>query len=637
LVPGVADNVLWPIGWVLWLHLAAWQVGRLVTSRVLRGAPAAWAPGVRSVIDVAVGVAALGCAALLLGALQVLYREVLLALGGLLGLWGAVSLGRSARGWRLRLRWADAPLVVAVAFFATFLPVALDPLLAHDDNVYHVHLPKIYLLQHAVVARPANLYANMPHLVEVFYTWPLAIWDLGAPKLASYSLNFWILAGLVAGAAPHAGRFGAGLVALLYVTGKNVQWHTETAHVEPAMGLLLLAAVLALLSWYESRHAGWLALVGVLTGAAFAAKYTGWFFGSAILLPALLLLARAQAGRTRAMLALTAIPALMVAPWLVKNAVVTGNPIYPNLYGWLGGRFWSDVQAFHYLTSQSWAGGPEGYLESFPQVPINLTLRDNFYYCPSFSIALMTLFLVALALPRSWRAPARHVMTVAALGFLCWAFSVRQGRFLVAWVPVMALAASFAIAPVRRHAAALAALTAFVVGTGLWQLRTQVYLYDPQPAMFGPARTGAVERNMNFDLCQLLNGVVPPDGKVLGLWDNRFFFLEREFYADGAYEAPTGLAWLRNSASVDAFVAELRLNGVTHVVLNERPMNSYLNNALVFDLTDETHYSDAELAADSARLEQFIAPLEEIFRAGSRVVYRFRPGLRAPAGVMPPR
>lgn len=628
-MPGVADNFLVPVVWVAWLHLGAWCVGRPVAAWLLRAGPPTSNRLALTVIEFGVGLTVLAHAALLLGITHLLYRDVLLALGGILGLLGAARALRARRGWMVRPGLQDAPLILAVAFLATFLPNALEPSLEHDDNVYHLLLPKTYLEAHALVALPFNLYANMPHLVEVLYTWPLAIWDFTAPKVASFSLHFWIVAGLAAGVAPRAGRVGAGLVALLYVSGKNVQWHLGTAYVEPTIGLFLLVAVLGYLAWHETKNRGYLTIVAVMCGSAFASKYTGWFFGAAILLPAVISLARAPLPgrvRTQGTLTLVAIPFAALLPWLIKNAVITGNPIYPNLHQYFGGRFWSDIQQLHYLRSQAYAGGAQGYLESFAAIPFNLTLKDNFYYCPSFSAAMMGLFLLALAVPGSWRPPARHLTVMAWMGFLAWAFSVRQGRFLVAWVPVMALTASLALVPIRRQALALAAVTAVIIGAGVWQLRAQRYAYAPPMSMLSGHRASFIERNLNYAICQYLNDVVPANGKVLALWDNRLFFLRRDFMADSAYEAPSGLAWLRTSGSPEAFAGELRGRGFTHVVINVRSMNAYLHNAMAFDLIDETRYPAARLAADRALVEGFIHQLDEVHRAGAVIVYRLKTG-----------
>jgi hypothetical protein len=144
--------------------------------------------------------------------------------------------------------------------------------------------------------------------------------------------------------------------------------------------------------------------------------------------------------------------------------------------------------------------------------------------------------------------------------------------------------------------------------------------------MLSGTRASFIERNQNYAICQYLNDVVPPDGKVLGLWDNRFFFLRRTFIADSAYEAPSGLAWLRTSGSAEAFASELRARGFTHVVINVRVMNSYLHNALAFDLIDETRYPPAQLAADRALVDGFLRQLDEVHRAGAVVVYRLRTG-----------
>ena len=414
------------------------------------------------------------------------------------------------------------------------------------------------------------------------------------------------------------------------MSGKNVQWHLGNAYVEPTLGLLLLGALLAFLAWHETQHRAYLAIVAALCGAAAASKYTGWYFGGAILAGVLIASGRSAAPlRARVRLALMPIgvSSLLVLPWLVKNAVVTGNPIYPNLYGWLGGGSWSAIQSFHYLRSQSYAGGPRGYLESLPAIPWHLTIADNFFYAPSFSIALMALFLAALAMPASWRPPARSVTASAVIGLACWAFTARQGRFLVAWVPVMTLVAAQALAFLKGRALPQAAVLVLVLAAGTWQLRTQRYAYEPPVSLLVGDRQARVPRNLNYEVCRALNEEVPDDGRVLGLWENRFFFLERAWDGDSAYEAPTGLAALRAAGDAGVFAAGLRARNVTHVVVNTRVMGTYFANTLGFDLLDAERYPAARLEADRALMHEFLTGhLEERHRIGAVTIYRLRHG-----------
>jgi hypothetical protein len=125
---------------------------------------------------------------------------------------------------------------------------------------------------------------------------------------------------------------------------------------------------------------------------------------------------------------------------------------------------------------------------------------------------------------------------------------------------------------------------------------------------------------------QYLNRKLPPDAKVLGLWYNRFFFLERPFEADPAYEAPSGLAWLRKLDDPEAFARALAARGFTHVVVGSFPEGVYMNNLMFFALLDDRIYPARQFERDQALWEQFTTRyLERLPWTGPGVVYRLRP------------
>ena len=193
-----------------------------------------------------------------------------------------------------------------------------------------------------------SLYGAMPHLIEILYVVPLSLGDFVAPKVFALSIHFWILAGIGAFALPRLGRLGVGVGALLYLSGQNVEWHLGRAYNEPILGFFLLGGALAFLAWWETRREGYLAIAGIACGAACASKYTAWLFAARG--------PRFGRGRHPAPRAeqrpgacapspCSLLPcAGLVLPWIVKNAVTTGNPVYPNLYGIFGGSDWSEIQ-----------------------------------------------------------------------------------------------------------------------------------------------------------------------------------------------------------------------------------------------------------------------------------------------------
>jgi hypothetical protein len=388
----------------------------------------------------------------------------------------------------------------------------------------------------------------------------------------------------------------------------------------------LLGAALALYTWFRERRPGGLALLGLHCGFAAASKYTGWMFAASLLVPALLLVWR-KPGAIRGTALLLGPVLLLLLPWLVKNTLYTGNPIFPNLHALWGTEAWSEVQELHYRLAMRTVqhAGPEWTWVDFVKMPFHLTWSDQFYSCPSFSIALMLLFLVAPFLPL---APGgRLFAAVAWLGFVAWGVSVPQGRYLVAWVPVMTLPAAFALGTSMHRRSVCVLVTVVVLAAGAYQLFTQSARFAPRWPLLLQSRHELVRRNPGYALNEHLNRIVPPDGRVLGLWENRFFFLERDFEADAVWQVPSILGRLREVDDAARFAELLVAEGITHVVLRPAGMESYFANDYAYDMTDALVYPPERYARDRELMLQLIRDhLVPLGRFDEYLIYRLGMG-----------
>jgi hypothetical protein len=608
IIPAVPRDLILPVLWAGLLNAAAWAVGRSLLVRICperRGIPGLGEAG--HVLAALLGFAALAFVALALGLIGFLQRP-LLALGTLgAGAWGLVAISRAVAGWRPRLRPADLPTIAAGLFLATFVLAGLSPMLQHDDASYHLLLPRLYLDEGVIPALPFLLFANMPHVVEVLWTWGLACGDYTAVKLLPLGFVGWTLAGLWGHTARRAGRLGAGLLLVAFMASKSLQWHLGLAYVEPVLGAYLLGAALALVAWWRTGNRGDLRLVGLLGGVAAAGKYTAWFFAAVLVAAALGRLAwRRPPGAWRAAGALTLWTALPVAPWLVKNAVVTGNPVYPNLWNLLGGPGWSAVQSHHLWQVTRLPGSDlPGGLVGFLRLPWDLAVRDHVFDAPSVSLALLALALVA-PFCRELRPDERLLTLLPLPGLALWWLVMSHGRYLVAWLAVVALAAAVALRRLGRSPRGRALLIVAVTGAALTQLAAHRYPWRPQLEVLVRPRAELLARNPSLPLARALAGLVPSHGVVLGMWENRFFFLSRRVEADASYEAPSGLARLRAAGDPARFAAALSAGGVTHVVIHARQLQRYLDNAYGWDLVDPGIYPAAALERDRELLRRFV-------------------------------
>jgi hypothetical protein len=525
---------------------------------------------------------------------------------------GAVRLALIARRGRSTPRGvalSDLPMIGGAVFVLANLPRALIPVLEHDENVYHLLLPKLYLAGHALTPLPWSLGANMPHLVDLSFVFPIALGGFTAAKVFVLGFIGWTLVGLAPFGRELLGPIGPGVMAVLFLSGRIVQWHFGLSYVEPVIGALLLCGLQSLRRYWSEGERDDLMILAVLTGVACASKYTVW--PHAVVSFALVAWAKRPDGRRIGFstLALAAgIAALLVIPWLAKNALVTGNPIYPNAPGLLDGAHWSTTLNVQFQHEMGYGRAAETDVLRYVTLPYHLVADPytGILGGASLSAGWMALLLASMAFPWRRREFATPVRVLAVAGYVFWCLGSKQTRYLVAFIPVMTVAAAMALAPLARFRRALPAATIALVAIALVQIRLQPYPAEPLLEAFSVSRAELLGRNYCWDLAQFLNTTVPPGGRVLSFWENRLYFLDRPFIADSSYGAPAVLGALRDAGDAHAFATAMAAEGVTHVVVNPYFYSTYKANGFLYNLVDDVYYPASQLKADTELFEKFV-------------------------------
>ncbi len=247
------------------------------------------------------------------------------------------------------LGWAALGLLVAIG--VSLLPAAFYPPLDYDVLEYHLQLPREYFDLGRIRFLPHNAFSGFPQGMEMLSTlaFVLAGNPHGSPLALSHGvwiaklLNFAFLPILLLAIAlivrrlageRSPGALTAGLVAAgLALACMRTLSLPMVLYVELGLGAYALGALLALAGAWEEYEAGrWVVLAGLLAGAAASCKYTGLLFvGAPVVL--LLLVVPQTYGRWHRRLAHAVLAGVfcwaVLAPWLVRNAVETGNPFYP--------------------------------------------------------------------------------------------------------------------------------------------------------------------------------------------------------------------------------------------------------------------------------------------------------------------
>jgi len=466
----------------------------------------------------------------------------------------------------------------------------------YDVLEYHLQVPREFHDAQRVGELRHNCYSYYPLGTEMLFL--LAMTLRGGAYEGMYLAKllhgaFGVLTvGAVFGALrrddEHRARFSMGLLA----TAPFLVYLCWLAMVELAQVCYLALAVLWLRQWLRRQDLRPAVCVGVMLGAACATKYLAVGFVAAPVLAMMLLACLRRPKRLRHVAAAAAVALLPFAPWLVRNTVYTGNPVFPLATGLFGKAHWSDESA------RRWTDGhapdkrppvpqPPGWQKGEQRSRLG-RFFDNFALSQWYSPMVVILALVALCALAARRGPPPwwdwSLAGVLAIQLAVWVLWTHEmpGRFLVpALVPLALLVGGMlsGLARVRENP-----FTHQLSPRGPWGLPVAVAVfagaagvnlmtcYGMYSQMVPADQRAAIPAGIPGELIQrelyLRYNDLPDDCRPLLVGDARaFYWPEGTVYAT-PFDAQPLLEVHRQSSGPEDMLRRLREKGVTHVVVN---------------------------------------------------------------------
>ena len=241
------------------------------------------------------------------------------------------------------------PLLATLPFLALLPPAATLPATDFDVKEYHLEAAKEFFIAGRVTHLPHNVYTDFPLGTETVLLLGMTLagdWRAGALAGQATLAGFVPLAGL---ATYCAGRrlFGSAAGVWAAVIFLTSPWAVRFAAHPLAEGGLTAFLALTLLAGTiavrrrRSPSVRPAVLLGLCAGAAFACKYPA---AVQAVIPAGLAVAAGWRTGGRAtgkkLAAFAAATLVFAGPWLVRNLLNTGNPVFPLLWSVFGGEGW---------------------------------------------------------------------------------------------------------------------------------------------------------------------------------------------------------------------------------------------------------------------------------------------------------
>ena len=536
------------------LFRAVWQVLLLVFFFSLAGGIGArlmprfsgYASALSFFLQGALGLGILGLAIFFLG-LAGFFRPMIFAAGMILA---AFVFFPDVRRWWASWKEAfsllgemgkfDAALLAGIAFLLTtsFL-TSLAPPVAFDSLVYHFTLPKAYLQMGRIAYLPQLMFWGMPQQIEMLYTAAMALGGVEAAAVLGWGIGVFALMGLWAFLAssfrPRVAWTAAAALFAGYTLPASLSW----GYVDWATFLWGTAGFLSFVFWQDTRERKFLILLGLFSGFALGTKYTAalllLFAVTAVLADGIR--QKTEKGTLSKEIGLLLLVAgITVFPWLVKNWVWTGNPVYPLLFP--SGAM--DRWRLRYYDAPAWGNWMDVFL-----LPLRATIwgvEGKVGYSASIGALLLGFSAASWVFWKERSPRQRRILSYAAgfvfLSLFVWAVAGRssmlllQTRLYLVFFPAWAILAGAGFDALSRleteairFGFILSALFLFSFGLNLYETESAFVTRGVPSYLFGRISAESYRQRTTGAYEEALSWMeeLPADSSVLMLWETRSF------------------------------------------------------------------------------------------------------------------
>lgn len=485
-------------------------------------------------------------------------------------------------------RWASTPLLVALGVvLAVLLLQALRPNVSWDANVYHLTLPRLMLEAGSWVDQEMLVYSHWPLAIDLLFALGMAIDGYVTAKLLHFAFGVLMLLAT----ARLARSLGAtvtftAIAAAAVLMNPVVQYEMRVAYVDLALAFFLATAAWHLLAAREaaaSERNKHLNLSGFCAAIVVSCKLNG-FFGLIALLGLYLVSEGARRPAVRDLLRLGAPAVVLGSFWWIKSLLLTGNPVYPLVFGVFGGDNWSERLSEQHAAWQRAIGMGREPLD-FLLLPYRVLFEGELGYATfDGELSQTWVFVLLLGLFAAVRSrAARGLLLAAAVLFGLWAVSSQQMRFLIPSLPLVAAAGALGLERLIGSRASRGfgiVLSTAIAALLLWS--STVYLRQTFRLGRDLVRFGAqIESMVVHPVYPWIDNNLPEQAKLLLVNTNHGFYVRRDYIADSFFEASQIADATRDFDTDAEAMVWLAERGVTHFLIERRDRRIVFSEGMI--------------------------------------------------------
>ncbi len=527
--------------------------------------------------------------------------------------------------WRApRSPWPVLLLLLALVnlFYSLFPPTF------YDSMVYHLAVPAYYLQHGGLAPWPTNFYASLPPLAEMLNLFALQAGALGVPRLLQFAAGLLLLLWLNDWQRRSFPAQAPWLAALLFYSIPEAGFVASSTK-NDMLGLLFVAIAARLfLEATGGEKMEWrgMAGAGLFWGLALSTKYVFAFPFASFLLLALLRRTPGWRLRLKALLLVCLAALLVMAPWLAKNAALSGNPVYPYLNSVFPSPDWSAAQHHNLGLNLRRGAGPLQALSFFVE------MFSRPYRHDLTAVGGVVLPPLLLLLPLAFRRrPARSLAAAALLALAALLLAARVPRYFLVVFLLLALPLGEALREasdrwplLRRLLAPL--LLALVAVNLVQQVRLQerftlgaTYLKSRVSGRLAGRDVSYLDALPTHRVAGFVNRTLGRGDRIAFLGEDRSFYFRAPALVSSFNDRNAVLECLAASRDPEEFRRALGRRGITHILFSLPGLDTLAGISVTHRLP----------ASERGRLLDYLGALPLLYSDARYRVFRV-PGIPAP-------
>jgi 4-amino-4-deoxy-L-arabinose transferase-like glycosyltransferase len=415
----------------------------------------------------------------------------------------------------------------------------------------------------------------------MFYMTAIRFGQEQAGVMMNFALTLLTCVGLYLAGQKLAGR-GAGLIAVfLFISMPLVMQWAPTSLVDLSTGTFLIAALLALLHWRDGWAQPWLLLAGICAGGAVAVKLLMGIAAFVIFPLAILTSLLIHKKPLRNLIYYGAGVTLPLLPWMIKNALLAQNPLYP-FFLKLFPTHPDLIQSARILHNMHGLPPLEALGRMLPRMEgIFPLLAWDAAWMPIIALVVIPALFAWSLLLKKGRLPWGILFLMEV--FLLYYGSNVQVRWFQGFYVLFALAPAYIITNLAKKHRAAARLVMFAGTAFLFLIAGRNYYLRilesaeyPWTALSRQTLVPYILVREKNSAGNFLNNSVPPNGRIF-LYDIEILstgrWLRRRFIQAGLFQFNW---WETQNVAPEDILHEIKKMGVTHIAVTVPPQHPSL-------------------------------------------------------------